>query len=134
MVGLQEHSGDLFLLARSSSIVRVATILYADPNLEFRILLDAFAIDMIKQKNKFEIYYQLYSNKLNRSVFIVVDVGEFEAISSLSIVFKNVSWYEREIFDMFGIMFSGHPDMRRILISSATDKFPLKKGIEKYQV
>lgn len=127
MLRMVENSGDLYLIVKTSSIVRVATILYTNITLEFKMLLDAFAVDMTKQINKFEIYYQLYSNKLKRYIFIVIAIEEYENVPSLSIVFKNISWYEREIFDMFGIIFTNHSDLRRILSKSDTNGFLLKK-------
>ncbi len=127
LINMQKHSGDLFLSAKISSITRIMTILYADVNLKFRILIDAFAVDMLRQKSKFEIYYQIYSIQLKKRLFIMIEIGEYELVPSLSIIFKNVVWYEREIFDMFGIKFLDHPDLRKILTMSTNDVFPLKK-------
>lgn len=127
LISIKEHCGDLFLTAKTSSITRIMTILYADINLGFRILIDAFAVDMLRQKGKFEVYYQVYSAQLKRRLFVILEIGEHELVPSLSMVFKNIIWYEREIFDMFGIKFSDHPDLRRILTSPMNDVFPLKK-------
>lgn len=127
VVSLTEKTGDLFVITRGSALVRVATILYSDPELEFKSLIDALAIDMLFQKNKFEIYYQLYSDKIRRHLFLGVEISEFETVPSLSLVFKSASWYEREIFDMFGILFSNHNNLRRILTSPESQGFSLKK-------
>ncbi len=127
LIGISQSFGNIFLYTRASSIVRVITILYTNNELSFNTLIDAFAVDMLKHKNKFEVYYHIYSRILKEHLFIVVDIERNEYIPSLSIVFKNIAWYEREMFDMFGIMFAGHQDIRRILNKHDAIGFELRK-------
>jgi NADH-quinone oxidoreductase subunit C len=123
-----ESSGCSFLRIRASSVVRVATILHTNSKLLFDMLIDGFAIDMLKQAYKFEIYYNLFSTSLTEYIFIVTEIARNELATSLSVVFENATWYEREMFDMFGIAFRFNTDMRRILTNNDSNEFQLLKG------
>ena len=99
------------------------SILHSDQNLKFQSVADIFAVDF-KDKGIF-IYYQLLSYKLNSSIFIVTNLGAIKIMQSITILFENANWLEREIFDMFGVQFNDHPDMRRILNNHDHSCFPM---------
>jgi NADH-quinone oxidoreductase subunit C len=103
------------------------SILASSKELKFSTLTDCFAQDFLKEKNAFFIYYQLQSYKLNKTIFMVTSVQEDNLMQSVTMLFENANWYEREIFDMFGIKFNDHPDMRRILSDHSSAFFPLLK-------
>lgn len=128
-MGMYEKAGDLFLEIIPSSIVRVSTMLCAHEDMGFKTLMDAFVVDNLSSLGKFSIYYQLYSHDIKERLFIEIGIENQEQALSLSIVFSNVVWYEREIFDLFGIVFINNPDLRRILNPHDYNEFPLRKEL-----
>jgi len=97
-------------------------------NSQFKLLMDICGIDYIqKSKNRFEISYNLLSIKYWLRVHVKVNINEFSPVNSLIKIFKSANWYEREIWDMFGIFFKNHTDLRRILTDYGFDGFPLRK-------
>lgn len=97
-------------------------------NSQFKLLMDICGIDyMQKYKNRFEISYNLLSVKYWARMHIKIHVNEFTPINSVINVFKSANWYEREIWDMFGIFFKNHTDLRRILTDYGFEGFPLRK-------
>ncbi len=97
-------------------------------NCQFKILIDICGIDYIhNKKNRFEINYNLLSIKYWTRIHIKIQVNEFVAIPSIIKIYKNANWYEREVWDMFGIFFKNHKDLRRILTDYGFEGFPLRK-------
>lgn len=98
---------------------------------DFNALADMIGLDNFppagEDKKRFSILYQLYKFPACVRIRIVVDVGENETVDSICAVYKSANWAEREIFDMFGIGFTGHPDLRRIYLPDDFDGFPLRK-------
>ncbi len=98
---------------------------------KFSMLLDITAVDYSKWKEKrakrFEVVYHLFSLEYNRRVRIKTFLDEEEEVSSITLLFKNANWLEREVYDMFGIRFKGHPDLRRILMYDEFEGYPLRK-------
>lgn len=127
LIEIVESNNDVFIYTRATSIIKVISILCASSELGFNALIDSFAIDMLKYRGKFDIYYHLQNKKNGMRLFVVTSIDDGETIPSLTIAFENIAWYEREMFDMFGIMFGGHPDLRRILNSHEHNKFSLRK-------
>lgn len=127
IVKTAELNDNFYIYLRNSSILRCISILKSNIELNFSVLVDCFAVDCIQKSKCFSIYYQLISYKLQKTIFIVTDIQENELMQSLTILFDNANWYEREIFDMFGITFNDHPDMRRILNPHDHNSFPLRK-------
>lgn len=91
------------------------------------VLTDLFAADFLDRSKRFEVTYNLLSLKLNKRILIKIEVGEEETVKSVTKIFSAACWYEREVYDMFGIKFSGSHDMRRILTDYNFQGFPLRK-------
>lgn len=123
-----ENNGNFYIKIKQASLIRVSSILFSNAGLRFCSLINCFAVDFLKEFSVFSIYYQLLSFQLKKTLFLVTDVKEYESLQSLTILFKNVDWYEREIFDMFGMIFNDHPDMRRLLNDYDYANFPLRKN------
>ena len=97
-------------------------------NSQFKLLMDICGIDyMEKYKNRFEVSYNLLSVKYWARMHIKVHVNEFTPINSVMKIYKSANWYEREVWDMFGIFFKNHNDLRRILTDYGFEGFPLRK-------
>jgi NADH-quinone oxidoreductase subunit C len=103
------------------------TLLRDDPELDYKMLSDLFGVDYPTRENRFDILYNLYSLSRNRRVFLRVRVGENEPVPTISDLFPNADWAEREVYDLFGVPFDGHPDLRRILMPDDWDGYPLRK-------
>ncbi len=110
-----------------SSVVRVLTILSNHHAFEFEQLVDITAVDYPSRPLRFEIVYHLLSLTHNKRLRVKVDLAEGGAIPSITPVFSNANWYEREVWDMFGIAFTEHPDLRRILTDYTFSGHPLRK-------
>lgn len=96
-------------------------------NLKFTILTDLFAADFPEKLHRFEIVYNLLSLKKNQRIIVKTYAAEQEAVPSATNIHSSANWYEREVFDLFGISFNGHPDMRRILTDYGFSGHPLRK-------
>jgi NADH-quinone oxidoreductase subunit C len=108
-------------------IIEVLTILQSNNGMPFNMLADMFAVDMLKKTNEFDIYYNLFNLALSKRMFVVTNIGRDETAIGISSVFLNAVWYQREIFDMFGIIFSDYTETKRILTGTSFDGFPLRK-------
>jgi NADH-quinone oxidoreductase subunit C len=108
-------------------IVDVCTFLRDTPELEFDFLTDLTAVDYPPRPQRFDVVYHLYSMTRNHLLRLKAAVGEGEEISSVTPVWKAANWEERECYDMFGVIFSGHPDFRRILLPEDWEGYPLRK-------
>ena len=128
---LQEESfrDETTLLLRREDLVAVARLLRDDPRLAFSMLKDCCGVDYLTlgRRPRFAIVYQLYSLSHNRSLRLMVGVDEGESVPSVTGVWPNANWYEREAYDMFGIPFADHPDLRRILMPDDFNGHPLRK-------
>ena len=91
------------------------------------MLIDVTAVDYINKKRRFKLVYNLLSLKLNRRLQVHVEASELSLIPSITELYPNSAWYEREVWDMFGIFFTNHPDLRRILTDYGFEGFPLRK-------
>lgn len=108
-------------------IVQVGFFLRDTPELEFDFLTDLTAVDYPSRPQRFDVVLHLYSMTRNHLLRVKAAVGEGETIPSVTPVWKAANWEERECFDMFGVIFSGHPDMRRILLPEDWEGYPLRK-------
>lgn len=125
---IKENAGNLYFVINQGAILRCLSILSSNTETLFSALTDCFAVDYLEQKGVFSIYYQLHSYKLDKNIFLVNNIRPNDKVQSVTVLFENANWYEREIFDMFGIMFNDHPDMRRILNRDDISGFPMIKN------
>ena len=123
------------LVVEKDHIVNVLEALKSHPELRFTMPLDCWGVDYPRRRDqgRFDVMYQLYSLKNNERVRLKVRVGENESIRSGIGVFKGLDWFEREVFDMFGVKFDGHPNLRRILTHEAFQGHALRKDYDAYQ-
>lgn len=106
------------------------SILYFFKNnyfLQFKTLISITAVDYPKEKNRFEINYFLLSYRLNTRIILKLKTDGITPVPSITSIYKGAGWYEREVWDLFGVFFSGHPDLRRILTDYGFEGFPLRK-------
>jgi len=105
----------------------ICTYLYVDPDLQYQVLTDLCGVDFFPQTPRFEVVYLLYSFKNNHRLRLKAKVGEGESISSVESIWKAANWLEREVYDLFGIPFENHPDLKRILLWDGYEGHPLRK-------
>ena len=120
--------GDLTVTVPVADLVRIAGFLKSDADLAFDMLVDVCGVDRYRPEGRFEVLYNLYSltNRWYVRLKVVVD-EENPVVPTLSGVWSSANWYERETFDMFGIRFSGHPDLRRMYMPEEFEYYPLRK-------
>ncbi len=118
---------ELSIVVDKSNLLTIVRFLRDEPGLNYRHLSDITATDWLDRLRRFELVYHLYSLELREYVRIKIRVGEEEAVPSLCGDWDGANWLEREVFDMFGITFSDHPDLRRILMWDGFDGHPLRK-------
>lgn len=119
--------GELMLWSKRSDIVRVLTFLRDDSNCLFKLLVDVCGVDYPDREERFEVVYNLLSLKHNQRVRVKLTTTEDDPVPSVSGVFKVASWFEREAWDLYGVFFSDHPDLRRILTDYGFEGHPLRK-------
>ncbi|MCX7354194.1 MAG: NADH-quinone oxidoreductase subunit C [Alphaproteobacteria bacterium] len=125
--GARIAHGELMIDARRESIVRVLTFLRDDSNCQFKLLVDVCGVDYPSRPERFEVVYNLLSLRLNQRVRVKVATGEETPVPSVTGVFSSAGWYEREAWDLYGIFFSDHPDLRRLLTDYGFEGHPLRK-------
>ncbi|WP_128253657.1 NADH-quinone oxidoreductase subunit C [Falsirhodobacter deserti] len=118
---------ELTLHAAPDGIVRLAEVLKTDPACRFGTLVDITAVDYPQREKRFDVVYHFLSMHQNQRIRVKVAIDEEEMMPSLTSVYPSANWYEREVFDMFGILFSGHPDLRRLLTDYGFRGHPLRK-------
>ena len=119
--------GELMLVAKSEAIVRVMTHLRDDPGCLFKMLVDVCGVDYPEREKRFDVVYNVLSLKHNRRVRVKVRTDETTPVPSISQVFNAANWYERETWYLYGVAFSEHPDLRRLLTDYGFDGHPLRK-------
>ena len=122
------------LLIHRDDLIPIATILWQNPEMYFDHLACITGIDNGSETNTMEVIYNLYSIPFDRSltVKVILDRKNPE-IESVSYIWKSANWLEREVFDMFGIQFKNHPDLRRILMPADWEGFPLRKDYQEQE-
>jgi NADH-quinone oxidoreductase subunit C len=118
---------ELTVKARSADIVAVLRFLRDDPRCLFWNIVDIAAVDWPSRERRFDVVYHLLSPKHNARVRIKIETDETTPVNSVIEVFPGADWFEREVFDLYGIAFTGHPDMRRLLTDYGFDGYPLRK-------
>jgi NADH-quinone oxidoreductase subunit C len=119
--------GQLTLDARAEDIVKVMTFLRDDPRCQFMSFIDACAVDWPAREKRFDVVYHLLSPKLNRRIRVKVETDEATPVPSVVAVYPGADWFEREAYDLYGVLFVGHPDLRRILTDYGFEGHPLRK-------
>ena len=118
---------ELVISARAGTIVKLLTFLRDDTNCQFRQLVDLCGVDYPDRDERFEVVYNLLSLTLNQRLRVKVAVAEDAPVPSATGVFSAAGWYERETWDLYGIYFSDHPDLRRLLTDYGFEGHPLRK-------
>lgn len=129
---LETHSfrGDNTILIQKESILKVMEFLKTDPELEFNVLMDLSAVDYfwMFKKPRFEVVYHLFSMSKKHRLRVKVGVDEKDlSVDSMTAFWPVANWFEREVWDLFGIKFSGHPNLKRILMYEEFAGHPLRK-------
>ena len=122
-----EEKGELILTVNQDSIVRVLNFLRDDSACQFKVLIDICGVDYPERDPRFEVVYQLLSPAQNQRLMVKVRANADTPVPSATGIFSSAGWFEREVWDLFGISFSGHPDLRRILTDYGFDGHPLRK-------
>jgi NADH-quinone oxidoreductase subunit C len=122
-----EAFGELTLSIEPGRIVEALTWLRDDPSTQFVAIVDISGCDYPEREKRFDVVYHLLSPKVNRRICLKVATDEDTPIASATAVYPGADWYEREIYDLFGVLFVGHPDLRRLLTDYGFDGHPLRK-------
>jgi len=120
-------NSELTIILSKSILLQVVTFLRDDKDFQFKQLIDICGVDFPDRLNRFEIVYHLLSLKLNQRIRVKLLVADGEVVPSLISLYNAANWYEREVWDLFGVMFSDHPDLRRILTDYGFEGHPLRK-------
>ena len=120
-------NGELTVDVALNAIAALIEFLKTDPSCKFSTMLDITAVDYPERAQRFDVVYHLLSMYQNHRIRLKVAVREDEMVPSITAVHPSANWFEREVFDMFGILFSGHPDLRRILTDYGFRGHPLRK-------
>jgi NADH-quinone oxidoreductase subunit C len=127
MTGYTVAYHELNVAARASDIVAVMRFLRDDVRCQFINFIDVTAVDWPGREQRFDVVYHLLSPKLNLRVRVKTPTDEDTAVPSIIDVFPGAEWFERETYDLYGVVFTGHPDMRRILTDYGFEGHPLRK-------
>lgn len=119
--------GELSITVAADQIIPVLTFLRDDVQCQFVNFTDLSGVDYPQRANRFDVVYQLLSPRLNLRIRIRVMTDEDTPVPSITGVYTGALWYEREAYDMYGILFSGHPDLRRLLTDYGFEGHPLRK-------
>jgi NADH-quinone oxidoreductase subunit C len=118
---------ELTILVEGPRIVHAVTKLRDDPALQFVSFIDLCGVDYPGREKRFDVVYHLLSPRHNRRIRVKVQADEMTPVPSIITVFPSANWFEREAYDLYGILFSGHPDLRRILTDYGFEGHPLRK-------
>ena len=121
------HNNQLQIVISSKEIYEVISKLHSNTALNFDQLIDITSLDYPEKEIRFEVVYLLLSTSFNFRLMVKVLVKEGELLPSIVSIYKSANWSEREVWDMFGIFFSGHPDLRRLLTDYGFEGHPLRK-------
>jgi NADH-quinone oxidoreductase subunit C len=121
------RNDELTIVVAADHIVSTLTYLRDDPKCRFTILIDLCGVDYPERAPRFDVVYHLLSISENARIRVKIAADSETPVPSIVSVFRVADWFEREAFDMYGILFSGHPDLRRILTDYGFNGFPLRK-------
>lgn len=126
--GTAEFRNDLTVVVKKQDIVPVCAFLKTDPELSFDMIIDVCGVDLYTPEGRFEVVYNLYSLKNKKYVRLKVRVEEQDpVVPTVTGIWSGANWHERETFDMMGIRFTGHPDLRRLYMPEEFEHYPLRK-------
>ena len=118
---------NLILNCDVDNIIHNIDILKRSPEFKFRQLIDILGVDYPQQSKRFEVIYLFLSHENNFRISLKIKIGDEEIVPTLTDIFPSANWQEREVFDMYGIRFADHPDLRRILTDYEFEGYPLRK-------
>ena len=121
------YADQVTVLVPRERVVELLRFLHDDDRTAFDLLADQTAADWPDRPKRFDVVYHLYSIPTNQRLRLKTHVGEGESVASATAVYNSANWHEREIFDLFGVVFDGHPDLRRILLPDEWKGHPLRK-------
>ena len=127
LIEVTDHVGEITLTVKRDSIVEVCRMLRDTPGLEYQQLMDIAGVDYPERPERFEVDYHLLSLTKNRRIRVKVLTDEQTPVPSIVSLWPVVGWFEREAFDMYGILFEGNPDLRRILTDYGFEGYPQRK-------
>jgi NADH-quinone oxidoreductase subunit C len=119
--------GELTIQAQREAIIEVVTFLRDDPLCRFINFIDVCGVDYPEREQRFDVVYHFMSPHLNQRIRVKVQADDIVPVPSITGVFPGADWFEREAYDLYGILFTGHPDLRRILTDYGFDGHPLRK-------
>jgi NADH-quinone oxidoreductase subunit C len=120
-------NGDLVLRVEPQRIVEVLTFLRDDPECRFVCFIDICGVDYPGRERRFDVVYHLLSPAFNTRIRLKIETDETTTVPSAVSVYPAANWFEREAYDLYGILFSGHPDLRRLLTDYGFEGHPLRK-------
>ncbi len=120
-------TGQLTIAAEAAEIHRVIAFLRDDPDCAFFSFIDVTAVDWPQRERRFDVVYHLLSPTRNRRIRVKIEIDDTTPVSSIVDIFPGADWFEREVYDLYGILFTGHPDLRRILTDYGFEGHPLRK-------
>jgi NADH-quinone oxidoreductase subunit C len=125
---VKEQWGELTLVLAREALVSICEVLRDDPAFAYTMLVDICGVDRgVEADPRFEVVYHLYSFTHRHRLRLKVRVNEDEAVPTVTPIWPNANWYEREVYDMFGVRFEGHPELRRLLMPEDWEGYPLRK-------
>jgi len=127
LVSREVRLNELILTVRKDGIVRALTFLRDDSTVDCKMLVDVCGVDYPSREERFEVVYNLLSLRQNHRVRVKITTDEDTPVPSVAEVFSSANWFEREVWDLYGVFFADHPDLRRILTDYGFDGHPLRK-------
>jgi NADH-quinone oxidoreductase subunit C len=133
VVGQNSYRDQHWVEVKVERLVEICSWLREDPDADYDLLLDVTAVHWPERQSTFELVYHLYSRSRNDMLRLKSSLADGAAAPTVSGIWKAAEWNERETYDMFGIHFDGHPDLRRILMHDEYTDFPLRKELPLYR-
>jgi len=127
IVEIKDHVGEITLTVRRESVIDALRKLRDTPGLEYQQLMEIAGCDYPERPERFEVNYQLLSLTRNRRIRVKVLTDEQSPVPSATALWPVANWLEREVYDLYGVLFAGHPDLRRIITDYGFEGFPLRK-------
>ena len=118
---------EVTIIVPHSELFNVILFLRDNTNCQYRTIIDICAVDYPERENRFEVVYNFLSTRYNNRIRVKTSVSEITPVDSITPLFKGANWFEREIWDLYGVYFTGHPDLRRILTDYGFEGHPLRK-------